>query len=252
MKRGFQILCLCQLCFFILCFQARAGNNDGELKRYNKCMSQSRMNPENAIEMARTWLAEGDLPAAKHCLATGKFFSGAYEAAATIFENLAIADDDFTNQLRSQLFSQAGHARLLIGQSEKALENQTAAINLFRDEPQFFLDRAITQIALKNYTGALSDINIAIKKDPLFGDALLFSAIAKRHLEDFVGALADINKALMLLPNLPAALLERGIISNLVGQAGNAATDWKKIVEVAPNSAEARSAIEWIDQIKIK
>ena len=28
--------------------------------------------------------------------------------------------------------------------------------------------------------------------------------------------------------------------------------DWKKIIEVAPNSAEARSAKEWIDQIKIK
>jgi len=252
MKRGFQILCLVQMCFFVLCFQARAGNNDAELKRYNQCMSQSRTHPENGIEMARTWLAEGDFSAAKHCLATGKFFSGAYEAAATIFEKLATADDDFTNQLRSQLFSQAGHARLLIGQSEKALENQTAAINLSRDEPQFFLDRAITQIALKDYTSALSDINIAIKKDPLFGDALLFSAIAKRHLKDFVGALADINKSLMLLPNLPAALLERGTISNLAGQAENAATDWKKIIEVAPNSAEARSAKEWIDQIKIK
>ena len=56
----------------------------------------------------------------------------------------------------------------------------------------------------------------------------------------------------MLLPNLPAALLERGIIFNLVGEAKNAATDWKKIIEVAPNSAEAHSAKEWIDQIKIK
>ena len=86
MNRGFQILCLCQLCFFVVCLQARAGNNDGELKRYNECMSQSRMHPENGIEIARTWLAEGDFSAAKHCLATGKFFSGAYEAAATIFE----------------------------------------------------------------------------------------------------------------------------------------------------------------------
>ena len=86
----------------------------------------------------------------------------------------------------------------------------------------------------------------------MFGDALLFSAIAKRNLKDFVGALADINEALMLLPNLPAALLERGIISNLVGQPKNAAMDWKKIIEVAPNSAEASSAKEWIDQIKIK
>ena len=74
--------------FFCCIFQARAGNNDGELKRYNQCMLQSRMHPENGIEMARTWLAEGDFSAAKHCLATGKFFSGAYEAAATIFENL--------------------------------------------------------------------------------------------------------------------------------------------------------------------
>ena len=252
MKRGFHILCLFLICFFVVCFQARAGNNDAELKRYNQCMSQSRTHPENGIEIARSWLAEGDFSAAKHCLATGKFFSGAYETAATIFENLAITDDDFTDQLRSQLFSQAGHARLLIGQSEKALENQTAAINLFRDEPQFFLDRAITQIALQDYTSALSDINIAIKKDPLFGDALLFSAIAKRHLKDFVGALVDINKALMLLPNLPAALLERGIIFNLVGQAGSAAADWKKVIEVAPNSAEARNSKEWIDQIKIK
>jgi len=252
MKRGFQILCLVQICFFVLFFQARAGNNDAELKRYNQCMSQSRTHPENGIEMARTWLAEGDFSAAKHCLATGKFFSGAYEAAATIFENLATTDNDFTDQLRSQLFSQAGQARLLIGQSKKALENQTAALNFVRDEPQFFLDRAITQIALKDYTGALSDINIAIKKDPLFGDALLFSAIAKRHLKDFFGALADINKSLMLLPNLPAALLERGIIFNLVGQAESAATDWKKIIEVAPNSAEARIAKEWMDQVKNK
>lgn len=252
MKRGFQILFLVQICFFVLCFQARAGNNDAELKRYNQCMSQSRTHPENGIEMARTWLAEGDFSAAKHCLATGKFFSGAYEAAATIFENLATTDNDFTDQLRSQLFSQAGQARLLIGQSKKALENQTAALNFVQDEPQFFLDRAITQIALKDYTGALSDINIAIKKDPLFGDALLFSAIAKRHLKDFFGALADINKSLMLLPNLPAALLERGIIFNLVGQAESAATDWKKIIEVAPNSAEARIAKEWIDQFKNK
>ena len=252
MKRGFQILCLVQMCFFVLFFQARAGNNDAELKRYNQCMWQSRTHPENGMEMARTWLAEGDFSAAKHCLATGKFFSGAYEAAATIFENLATTDDDFTDQLRSQLFSQAGQARLLIGQSKKALENQTAALNFVRDEPQFFLDRAITQIALKDYTGALSDINIAIKKDPLFGDALLFSAIAKRHLKDFFGALADINKSLMLLPNLPAALLERGIIFNLVGQAESAATDWKKIIEVAPNSAEARIAKEWIDQVKNK
>ena len=252
MKRGFQILLLVQICFFVLFFQARAGNNDAELKRYNQCMSQSRTHPENGIEMARTWLAEGDFSAAKHCLATGKFFSGAYEAAATIFENLATTDNDFTDQLRSQLFSQAGQARLLIGQSKKALENQTAALNFVRDEPQFFLDRAITQIALKDYTGALSDINIAIKKDPLFGDALLFSAIAKRHLKDFFGALADINKSLMLLPNLPAALLERGIIFNLVGQAESAATDWKKIIEVAPNSAEARIAKEWMDQVKNK
>ena len=252
MKRGFQILCLVQICFFVLFFQARAGNNDAELKRYNQCMSQSRTHPENGIEMARTWLAEGDFSAAKHCLATGKFFSGAYEAAATIFENLATTDNDFTDQLRSQLFSQAGQARLLIGQSKKALENQTAALNFVRDEPQFFLDRAITQIALKDYTGALSDINTAIKKDPLFGDALLFSAIAKRHLKDFFGALADINKSLMLLPNLPAALLERGIIFNLVGQAESAATDWKKIIEVAPNSAEARIAKEWMDQVKNK
>ena len=252
MKRGFQILCLGQICFIVLCFQARAGNNDAELKRYNQCMSQSRMHPENGIEMARTWLSEGDFSAAKHCLATGKFFSGAYEAAATIFENLATTDDDFTDQLRSQLFSQAGQARLLIGQSKKALENQTAALNFVRDEPQFFLDRAITQIALKDYTGALSDINIAIKNDPLFGDAFLFSAIAKRHLKDFFGALADVNKSLMLLPNLPAALLERGIIFNLVGQAESAATDWKKIIEVAPNSAEARIAKEWMDQVKNK
>ena len=79
-----------------------------------------------------------------------------------------------------------------------------------------------------------------------------FEVRVNKNLKDFVGALADINAALMLLPNLPAALLERGIIFNLVGQAENAATDWKKIIEVAPNSAEAHSAKEWIDQIKIK
>ena len=113
MKRGFKILCLCQLCFFVVGLQARAGNNDGELKRYNECMSQSRMHPENGIKMARTWLAEGDFSAAKHCLATGKFFSGAYEAAATIFENLATTDDDFTNPTSVPAFFTSGTRKIV-------------------------------------------------------------------------------------------------------------------------------------------
>ncbi|MCH2629849.1 MAG: hypothetical protein MKZ89_05345, partial [Nisaea sp.] len=67
-------------------------------------MSQSRMYPEKGIETAKKWLAEAEHMAAKHCLATGKFFAGFYEAAAIIFENLTADKNELSNEVRAQLF----------------------------------------------------------------------------------------------------------------------------------------------------
>ena len=252
MKRIFKILFIVQLCLFGELSEATEKNNIPQSKRYNDCMSQSRMYPGKGIETAKKWLAEGEHMAAKHCLATGKFFAGFYETAAIIFENLTADKNELSNEVRAQLFSQAGHARLLMGQPEKALENQTSSIDLYREDPQFFLDRAITQMALRNYEVAIADIDRAIQNDPSFGDALLFRAIAKRSSKDFDGALIDVNNALAFAPNLPAALLERGIILNLVGQLDSAVLDWLKVIDVAPNSSEAISAGKWIDKFALK
>ena len=252
MKRIFKILFIVQFCLFGELSEATEKNDISQSKRYNECMLQSRMHPKIGIEMAKKWLAEGEHMAANHCLATGKFFAGFYEAAAIIFENLTADKNELSNEVRAQLFSQAGHARLLMGQPEKALENQTYSIDLYGEDPQFFLDRAITQMALRNYEVAIADIDRAIQNDPSFGDALLFRAIAKKNIKDFDGALIDVNNALALAPNLPAALLERGIILNLVGQLDSAVLDWSKVIDVAPNSSEAISAGKWIDKFTNK
>jgi len=252
MKRIFKILFIVQFCLFGELSEATEKNDISQSKRYNECMLQSRMHPKIGIEMAKKWLAEGEHMAANHCLATGKFFAGFYEAAAIIFENLTADKNELSNEVRAQLFSQAGHARLLMGQPEKALENQTYSIDLYGEDPQFFLDRAITQMALRNYEVAIADIDRAIQNDPSFGDALLFRAIAKKNFKDFDGALIDVNNALALAPNLPAALLERGIILNLVGQLDSAVLDWSKVIDVAPNSSEAISAGKWIDKFTNK
>ena len=252
MKRIFKILFIVQFCLFGELSEATEKNDISQSKRYTECMLQSRMHPKIGIEMAKKWLAEGEHMAANHCLATGKFFAGFYEAAAIIFENLTADKNELSNEVRAQLFSQAGHARLLMGQPKKALENQTSSIDLYREDPQFFLDRAITWMALKNYEEAIADIDKAIQNNPRFGDALLFRAIAKRSSKDFDGALIDVNKALAFAPNLPAALLERGIILNLVGQLDSAVLDWSKVIDVAPNSSEAISAGKWIDKFTNK
>ena len=76
MKRIFKILFIIQLCLFGELSEATEKNDISQSKRYNECMSQSRMHPKIGIEMAKKWLAEGEHMAANHCLATGNFFAG--------------------------------------------------------------------------------------------------------------------------------------------------------------------------------
>ena len=88
MKRIFKILFIVQLCLFGELSEATEKNNISQSKRYNDCMSQSRMYPEKGIETAKKWLAEAEHMAAKHCLATGKFFAGFYEANKLLFSKI--------------------------------------------------------------------------------------------------------------------------------------------------------------------
>ncbi|MBH68450.1 MAG: hypothetical protein CMM58_08865 [Rhodospirillaceae bacterium] len=219
------------------------------LERYRACMALARTEPEKANVSAAKWIdANGGMPA-QHCLAASEFFFGTYEKSATKLEKLERGIEEENSTLRAQILSQAGNAWLMAARFEEALNTQNRAILLSNKDPQLYLDRATSQISLKNYTHALVDLEKAIFLDPKFGDAYLYRAAVKRYIQDLKGAIKDVNKALALIPELPAALLERGIIRKKLGDAVRAREDWLYILKIAPVSAEAKAARDWIQRL---
>lgn len=221
-------------------------------ERYTKCMTLARNDPRKANKLSEIWIDENGGAPAQHCLAISEFFGGSYKKAANILERLSKDTVVSDLNLRVQVLSQAGQAWLLGSQTERAIQNQSQAIALSKGDPQLYLDRATSQIVVKNYKSALVDLERAIKKEPTFGDAYLYRSIVKRYVNDLPGALADINKALALTPELPAALLERGIIRRYLGQLDRAREDWMKIFLIAPKSTEANIAQKWMAKTKIR
>lgn len=85
---------------------------------------------------------------------------------------------------------------------------------------------------------ALEDFEAVLKLQPGDKDAILGRAISRRQLKQFDGALADID--LLLAQNYqPAAklYLQRGITHFMDGNAGQSLADLRKAKELAPDDA---------------
>jgi len=154
--------------------------------------------------------------------------------------------------MKALILVQASQAWLLAGMADRAEAVATAALTLSPENTEILIDRAQARASLKDYKGALDDLNASLELRPGDPDALLFRATAKRFLENFTGAAEDIEAVLRVNISHPDALLERGILRRLSKDDSGAREDWLMVLSLAPNSDAARAARTNLEKMDVK
>lgn len=111
-----------------------------------------------------------------------------------------------------------------------ALASYSIAIYLNPRMSKAWINRALTRGALRDFEGAIQDLNTAAELDinntaVYVNRGVTFASLNKPEL-----ALSDFNKALSIRPDNRDALHNRGIIFYLEGRNADACNDWRKAV----------------------
>jgi tetratricopeptide (TPR) repeat protein len=207
-------------------------------KDYESCLAALADDPAGALAMAETWLASGGGDGAAHCQGLALIVTGKPEAGAAVLEQLADGSDA-PPMARALVLGQAGQARLMVAQADKAAEDASAALSLSSGDTELFILRATAEGQLERFQDAVVDLDEALRLDSDRTDALVFRAGMHRQLNELDLAQADVTRALSLDPDNPDALLERGILRQRMGDQAGARLDWEHVKDVDPNSTTA-------------
>ena len=168
-------------------------------------------------------------PDAFVCRALEDSRSGKHEAAATAFEQAALATDD-KDPAKARMLAAAGNMWIAAGQPGKAalvLDRALAGTGLQAEQRgEALLDRARAAEAqndLKTARAKLTEAVATIADDPFYW--YFSAAVAIREL-DKVTAQAAIGRALSLAPADPIILFEAGHVAHFVGDDAKARDYW--------------------------
>jgi tetratricopeptide (TPR) repeat protein len=240
------------LSLLLLAMAAPAAAVESEdAKTYDHCMSLARQTPEEGFETASQWRDEGGGLPAEHCVAIALDGMKEYEEAANRLELLATEMVRETAALRAEVLSQAAEAWSEAGQPEHAEAALTEAMRIDPHNPDYPVSRSVAKADLKDYQGAIEDLDRAITEGGPRGDALAYRAAARRFLGDLPAARADADKAVQVAPGLPEAWLERANIRRLTGDTAGARKDWIKVLELAPDSPAADAARDNLEALDV-
>jgi tetratricopeptide (TPR) repeat protein len=126
------------------------------------------------------------------------------------------------------------------GQTDKALEDYSAAIKADPKSSLAFLGRGVLLAARKRaYDRAIEDFDKVLVIEPDNVEALVSRGDAFGQLGDLGRAMADLNRAVALAPDKPTALLARGQVESRRGNLAGAARDYEAALKLDPRYADA-------------
>lgn len=170
-------------------------------------------------------------PEAFVCRALEASAAGKAEAAATAFEQAAMATDD-KDPAKFRMLAAAGNMWISAGQPGKAalaLDRALAGTALQAEQRgEALLDRARAAEAqndLKTARAKLNEAAATISTDPFYW--YFSAALAIREL-DKATAQSSINRALSIAPNDPTVLFEAGHVAQFVGDNAKARDYWTR------------------------
>jgi tetratricopeptide (TPR) repeat protein len=237
--------------------KAIEGLNITDAARFEACIDQALEDPATAIVTANEWHLGGGSWLAKQCegfaYAEGKDFA---QAANVLFTAAEIGAQKKAPHV-TQLYAQAGNAALAAGDAARALSGFDQALiwaNMTIEKSQalglIYVDRARALVALNRPKDAAADLAKAqtlVPEDPLIW---LLSATLARRDGDYARAQADLDIAAKLAPKDPAIALEAGNIAIKSGRVEAARKSWQSAIDVAPASAEAKTAAAYLKQLE--
>jgi tetratricopeptide (TPR) repeat protein len=126
------------------------------------------------------------------------------------------------------------------GQTDKALEDYTAAIRADPKSSLAFLGRGVLLAVRKRaYDRAVEDFDKVLVIEPDNVDALISRGDAFGQLGDLGRAMADLNRAVALAPDKPTVLVTRGQVESRRGNLAGAARDYEAALKLDPRYAYA-------------
>ena len=209
---------------------------DNQKETYRRCLIAAEISPEDGLDMARRWIRlQGGEPA-EHCAAAALIGLGDPEEAARRMETLANQSNSM-RMIKSGLLGHAARAWMEAVDYDSALRTLNQAIDLFDQNSDLFLDRALCHAALGDLWATVDDLNHVIDIQPTGIDALVLRGSAYRQLD--IGDLAkdDIERVLAVEPDNFDALLEKGLLARNSGDKTQARKIWVRVLELAPESA---------------
>lgn len=207
-------------------------------RAYETCMAALDDDPAGAVVIAESLEQAGSGDGATHCRGLALIALGKPDAGAEVLEQLA-KTSAAPPLARAFVLGQAGQARLMVAQADKAVTDVTRALTLAPDDPGLLMMRAQAKELLKRYSEAETDLTAALKVDSEREEALVARAELRRKMGHLDQAQADVTRALTLKPDDADALLERGILRQRMGDTDGARQDWERAMGVDPNSTTA-------------
>ena len=126
------------------------------------------------------------------------------------------------------------------GQTDKALEDYTAAIKADPKSSLAFIGRGVLLAVRKRaYDRAIEDFDKVLVIEPDNVEALVSRGDAFGQLGDLGRAMADLNRAVTLAPDKPTVLLTRGQVESRRGNLTGAARDYEAALKLDPRYAAA-------------
>ena len=188
-------------------------------------------------------------PAAFVCRALEASSGGKPDAAATAFEQAALATDD-KDPAKARMLAAAGNMWIAAGQPGKAalaLDRALALTGLEAEQRgEALLDRARAAEAqndIKTARAKLTEAATLVSDDPF--DWYFSAALAISELDKATAQLA-IGKALSLAPSDPTILFEAGHVAHFAGDDLKARDYWTRAAAADPTGPagkEARGAL---------
>lgn len=226
--------------------------------RQVQCAALIRTAPQEALKLAEQWLAEttGSAqvdPAECKALALANLERWAEAEAAFLAARDAVPAHERAR--RAQFAAAAAIAAEAQGGRDRALAlykaaqeeaaaggDSTLAGQIARDSAASLFAAGRTDEAM----AALAKAREALPDDPA---TWLISARAARRLGKLAEAQTQIERAAGLDPRDPAIGLEAGVIAVLAGRDEAARKSWQSVIAAAPDSAEAKVAKGYLDQL---
>ena len=216
-----------------------------EGEEYERCLAMLPTDSAGASAYAESWAQRGGGEGATHCLALAKVEQGDAASGADMLQALASASHG-TQLARAAIYGQAEQAYQEAGDLPSALGAVTLALSLSPDDVDLLVDRTVVSGGLGHWQDCVDDLTHALDLDARRGDALVLRGSAWRHLGHLELAQDDIDRALLIDADDSDALLERGILRQRGGNGTGARADWRRVVDLGPDSFTADLAKQYL------